>query len=601
MTQQVRLSQFVITYGPGAILEGRSGPRVIPAPDIGLFHANSDLVPENFEISDQRMSQGLLQGARIFRLPSNAEVGASDRTYLYRTRPFPSWSLCLSDGHGGNVGVLYLGNECPVCGRQGRRRPESIRFVRACQAGHLDDVHWAYVVHRGSACGRTDSFLWHGGGGALRQVEIECPDCGRRANLGQAYGQPWPCSGRYPEREAPGVPSARPGCSQQARIIQRQASNLRLPELRSLFTIPPRATRLHNLLQAGNIRSALVGIGLASISRKEILQAVLERLVSQGLASQPAVSEILQYEWQEIRRAMNDVLSPVATDFRGLLLEEFHELMHASRNGFPPVHGPRPSSPAIFEVNPASVRVVPLEGRRLRVTPVSRLQTITVQLGYRREIRGGGTPGLPPALATVTPVSFQDSQNRRWYPGVRYLGEGVFVALEDGEGWHFPLRTPAALNWRSATASGTTYPDHLFRANVRDELHPVFVWWHTFPHLLIRAISTDSGYSSASIRERVYVEIDAGRGRARGGIILYATQPGNDGSLGGMIALAPHFDRIANRALEMLRICSNDPLCAESHFAVGRYCGPACYSCLLISETSCEHRNLWLDREVVLG
>lgn len=601
MAQQVRLSQFVITYGPGAMLEGRGGPRVIPTPDVGLFYPNSGLVPEDFEISDQRMSQGLLQGARIFRLASNAEVGATDRAHLYRTRPFPAWSLCLGDGHGGDVGILYSGDQCPFCRRQGRRRPESIRFVRACQAGHLDDVHWAYVVHRGSACGRTDWFRWHGGGGALSQVEIECPDCGRRANLGQAYGQSWACSGRYPEREALGAPPARPGCNQQARIIQRQASNLRLAELRTLFTIPPRATRLHNLLQAGNIRSALVGVGLASITVKNNLQGVLERLVAQGLASRAAVNEILQHDWREIRQAIGDVLSPMAPDFRGLLLEEFHQLLHASINGFPPVYGPAPSSPAIFEVNPASVRVFPLmEGRRLRVTPVSRLQTITVQSGYRREIRGGA-PGLPPALAAVTPVSFQDSQNRRWYPGVRFLGEGVFVALEDGEGWHFPLPTPAAQNWHAAAVSGATYPDHLFRSNVRDELHPVFVWWHTLSHLLIRAISIDSGYSSSSIRERVYVEIDARNGRARGGVVLYATQPGNDGSLGGMIALVPRFDRIVSHALEMLRICSNDPLCAENHFAVGRYCGPACYSCLLISETSCEHRNLWLDRETVLG
>jgi hypothetical protein len=219
---------------------------------------------------------------------------------------------------------------------------------------------------------------------------------------------------------------------------------------------------------------------------------------------------------------------------------------------------------------------------------------VTVQVGYRREIAGAGAG----AQAGLTSVSFQDTQNRRWYPGVRFLGEGLFLSFERDNGWHFPLQSAAADAWISARQAAG-YPNQLFRTGVPDELHPVFVWWHAFAHLLIRSISIDSGYSSAAIRERVYLEAEPRR--ARGGVILYATQPGNDGSLGGLIALVLHFERIFSRAMEMLRVCSNDPLCSENHFAVGRYCGPACYSCLLISETSCEHRNLWLDREVLLG
>lgn len=546
------------------------------------------------------MSQGLLQGAHIFRLPSNAEARLSDRAHLYRTRAFPAWSLCLGEGHQGPFGILYQGNQCPDCRRLGRRRQESIRFVRACNQGHLDDVHWPQVVHRNAGCNHTDWFRWHGGGGALSQVNVECPICGQRANLGQAYGQTWSCSGRYPEREPFGTPPVRPwNCPQRARIIQRQASNLRIPELRTLFTIPPRATRLHNLLQTRPVLHALTAIGLNSLTSIDVLRNTLNNLAAQRYISPALVHEILQHRWEEIHQAITEVLRPVSTDFHELLREEFRQLLEASRNGYPPIR-PAPSSPAIFEVNPASVRVVPFEhGRRIRVTPVSRLQTVTVQIGYRREVGGGAQAAIP----AVTQVSFQDVQNRIWFPGVRFLGEGLFLSLENDNGWHFPLQSMAAQNWTSATGRGATYPNHLFRAPGHpDELNPVFIWWHTFAHLLIRAISIDSGYSSAAIRERVYFELEQTprRTRTRGGVILYATQPGNDGSLGGLIALVPHFERIFARALEMLRVCSNDPLCAENHFTTGRYCGPACYSCLLISETSCEHRNLWLDREILL-
>ena len=110
MTQNIRASQFITTFGPGAILEGPYGPRIIPRPDIGLFLPGVGLSPERFEISDQRMSEGILNGARIFRLPSNAELQKPENYYIYRTKPFPEWKLCHNfSGHNGRFSILYLG------------------------------------------------------------------------------------------------------------------------------------------------------------------------------------------------------------------------------------------------------------------------------------------------------------------------------------------------------------------------------------------------------------------------------------------------------------------------------------------------------------
>ncbi|MGB8033943.1 MAG: hypothetical protein WCF03_09005, partial [Nitrososphaeraceae archaeon] len=74
----------------------------------------------------------------------------------------------------------------------------------------------------------------------------------------------------------------------------------------------------------------------------------------------------------------------------------------------------------------------------------------------------------------------------------------------------------------------------------------------------------------------------------------------SEGSLGGLMALAPYFDDILHIAFDMLATCSGDPLCIENEYTNGKYNGAACYECLLASETSCEHRNMWLDRAVVL-
>ena len=136
MPQNIRLSQFIVTYGPGSLIEGIEGPRVIPRSDLGLFTQGSSLSPEDFEISDQRMSKGLLGGARIYRLPSNAELGITENRYIYRTKAFPVWKICLRNrSHKGNYSVLYSGSYCPVCKNMNKKGREAIRFIKACPNG----------------------------------------------------------------------------------------------------------------------------------------------------------------------------------------------------------------------------------------------------------------------------------------------------------------------------------------------------------------------------------------------------------------------------------------------------------------------------------
>ncbi|GIV20580.1 MAG: hypothetical protein KatS3mg023_2331 [Armatimonadota bacterium] len=589
MTQHIRRSQFVYTYGPGAIIEGVHGPRLIPLPDKGLFYGEH--LPEDFEISDQRVSQGLLAGARVFRLPSNAELGKPESSDIYKTKSFPSWNLCTVC-HPRGCYVLYLGQTCPVCHTEGGHI-EAIRFVLACPKGHLDDVDWFAVVHGGNSCSRQSKYYnWCQAGSSLSQVQIECPECSRKVNLGWAYRQAWKCSGRFPERESIGNSAERPGCSEKAFMIQRQAANLRIPELRTLFTIPPRATRLHRLLESRTIRTVIACKN--SFASKSDFISELEKTAKEGLLERSVCAEINSYDWQDIQQALQDISQLRSSNYSDLILEEFDELLNASVNGYPPKRDR--SGVVLFEVDLSKIKCVwgPRRKCQFRIAPLLRLRSVTVQTGYRREV--GGTSQPP----DVVDVSFTDKDNNRWYPGTEFLGEGIFISLIS-ESVDCRGESPLNLKWKQAWQNGhTDYPDHLFRDKKKVELHPVFVWWHTLSHFLIRAISVDAGYSSAAIRERVYTRIDCTSDSAKGGIVLYATQPGSEGSSGGLISLVPYFDSILQKAIELAEACSNDPLCAENHFYLGKYSGPACYGCALISETSCEHRNLWLDREVLL-
>lgn len=593
MAQSLRLSQFILTWGPGSILEGPGGPRIILSPEKGLFYKPA-LRPDDFEISDQRISEGLLNGNRIFRLPSNAELGLPAATPIYRTAPFPEWKLCHNrNAHKlrnlSNFSVLFSDKKCPLCQSASKEHMEPVRFIMACPEGHLDDIPWDYIIHKNKICKPGLSwFIWTGTGKSLSEITIQCPICRKKINLGTIYRLSWQCSGRYPEKENYGRRTTGQRCNSKARIIQRQASNLRIPELRTLFTIPPRNTNLHKLLQLKPIYYAIK----AHIPQTfQELEKILDNLQNGGDINQLTSEEIKSCPWDEIRNAINDIIKPVKKNYRELLLEEFHSFIDASINGIPPVHGKPPVSPVLIEVNPNKINRIMGINKKLRIVPVLKLRTVIVQKGYRREV-DTKNPGK------IVDISFIDSQDNktRWYPGVEFFGEGIFIMLDDNDGWHFSLKGEDIKNWQMA--QNFNYPDYIFREpTIKEEIHPVFVWWHTLSHLLIRAISMYAGYPSASIRERIYFENK--EDKIRGGILLYAVQPGTDGTMGGLIALCSNFDKVFQLAINMLNNCSGDPLCYDNSFKKGHYCGAACYGCLFLSETSCEHRNMWLDRRIL--
>ena len=184
------------------------------------------------------------------------------------------------------------------------------------------------------------------------------------------------------------------------------------------------------------------------------------------------------------------------------------------------------------------------------------------------------------------------------------MGEGLFIMLDEDDGYHPTMQGDSHSHWNSIFLDPPKYDASLFRNpdpnnRIHEELHPVFVWWHTLSHALIRVMGDEVGYSSAAIRERVFIEIKDDR--ASGGILLYAAQAGNEGSLGGIISMAPRIKEFLNKAMERIDHCSGDPLCLDYEFRKhSRYNGAACYGCTMNSETSCEHRNMWLDRHILI-
>lgn len=570
--QGIRPSQFVLTYGVGSILEAPNGPRIIPQyKDWGRIFGfpDSSIQLNHFEIRDANVS-ALLQGGRIFRLPTNADMQIPDDQVLFRTRRFPQWALCQEHR------ILYEltpsgKTKCPFCPPGKAAQDQAIRFVRACPRGHLDDVDWKGIIHRGKKACDGVVFDWIERGSTLRDITIRCRKCGAQATLQDIYNGTWICSGRFPESEIQEL------CDERARVILRNASNLRIPVIETALTIPPRTTPLHRILENPRILPILAAE--PSWTKSKLLSRLKTAAKLIPDINPVTIAEIEDASEAEILSAIEDIRKPLKPDLtsKDVRDREFQALQSAAIHGAPPRPYPRPTD---FEVDKDAVIITPLSSNlSLRVTPVKRLRVVIAQKGYKRLIRGQSPP-------KVVETFYRDKDQNRWYVGVIVHGEGIFIDLPPEENLDLHQLETAKVWWDEFERKKS----YLF--------HPVFVWWHTLSHRFIDSLAIDSGYSSASIRERVYIKAD-GDEHAHGGVLVYTSQRGGDGSLGGLIALVSEFSRVVSAALRNINSCSNDPLCSEQEFAPGRINGAACYACLFLSETSCEFGNSYLDRNLL--
>ena len=588
MGQSIRPSQYITTYGPGSILEGERGPRVILSlQDSGIFSGGRE--PRDFEIYDQRFCESLLGSHRIVRIPSNAELGLPDSTDVYKTINFPMWSLCVEH----NIIYRYNGQfntACPRCLRTAnwfeawqKSRQEAIRFIMACENGHMDDVNWIGLVKHKSASCSPAYMLWEGGG-SLSDVTIRCPSCGETTNLGHAYGREYRCTGRFPEKNLSGLE-----CGAAAKMMQRGAANLRIPDILPSLTIPPRSSELHELLGRQDVKMALYRRNLKT--KVEIIN-LLEEFAKDQLIPHDVVYRIDQYDENLIQKVLSEVsVHDVPKNNYQYRADELDALQKAATLGEPVQPSDTPGAPPRFEVHKNEICFFETPGGRIfRVTPVCRLRVVAVQTGYRR---------IDPIHSPIVGIELEDN-GQKWFPGVELHGEGVFIDLKpEGDNYstvHWKMNGTENENWMEAFTNPHSY-GYQYKLSDSNYLHPVFVWWHTLAHRLINALSVDSGYSSAAIRERIYIKLTGDE--VTGGILLYTAQPGGDGTLGGLTATVPKFDRVLHTALRDIYTCSNDPLCSGNDFNPGAYNGAACYACQLISETSCEHRNMFIDRNLL--
>ena len=614
--QDIRRSQFIFTYGPGSLLESRKACSIMPSMGRGL-HSNLTVAKEllSNEIEDARLGDALrlllnkTNNVRLLKIPSKDECKSlKEYERIYMTWAFPSWHICNGRDRPGvhNYSIIfdaYLNkSKCPKCGTN--KGLYQSRYVMICLNGHLDDVNWHQVLHESGEC-NPKYYIWEPGGSTLKDIRITCPDCGATKTMAEIYSTDFPCSGRSPENEIQSLskspsglnfsePYQAGGCDAEMRVIQRQANSIRIAQTQVLLTIPeydkPFITTIAKLG-----KSDVVAEYISNWDSKKKGAMTYPNVREYVADNVDQLTETIKMDDENLTSVRRYLTRKKGTGGKGGVLkfldyisEEFESLSKVPDQ-----------SPNFRMIKTPNVYDLPIEYGpvRLNAFKIERIRTVTAQFAYQRI----------PALKTSTDSSSRkprdvDVSSRflggepSWYPGFEGFGEAIFLVASDpkklssiidamvsSEEWKLPM-TKELSDFRSS-----------YWLEVMD--NPIFVWWHTLSHCLIRALGSYSGYSSASLRERVYCNPTENEG----GVLIYTTSPGQDASMGGLIETADNFNPILGEAIKQISNCSNDPLCSEIRKTSNRLNGSACYSCLFLSETSCEHRNMSLDRHMLLG
>tara|TARA_B110000091_G_scaffold206452_1_gene243258 strand:- start:394 stop:1032 length:639 start_codon:yes stop_codon:yes gene_type:complete len=191
-----------------------------------------------------------------------------------------------------------------------------------------------------------------------------------------------------------------------------------------------------------------------------------------------------------------------------------------------------------------------------------------------------------------------------WLPAIDVKGEGIFIALNQNllVDWESqPQVQERASQIKNYHESRVLNPDNDNEIKISSALGARYLLLHSLAHILMKQLSLQCGYSSASLRERLYL----GEGdKDMAGIMIYTATSDSDGTLGGLQrqGQSARFALMFREAVRANEWCSSDPLCIKGLVAATESSTlAACHSCLLSPETSCEDYNRFLDRAMLVG
>ena len=229
-----------------------------------------------------------------------------------------------------------------------------------------------------------------------------------------------------------------------------------------------------------------------------------------------------------------------------------------------------------------------------RIVRVVRLREVRALKGFTR-INPPGDENSPDiaAIAVGQPG---------WLPAIEVRGEGIFLAFNQET--LRPWEVQDIVQDRARKVHAAWHVEWQKRYGEGDPAWPItprYLLAHTFAHALMRQFTLECGYSTAALRERLYVS-EGNDGMA--GLLIYTATSDADGTLGGLQRQGEsrRIEHAVGAAVRAMEWCSSDPLCIGGLVAgTDGLSLAACHACVFAPETACEEYNRFLDRALLVG
>lgn len=533
-----------------------------------------------------------------------------------------------------------------------------MRFVIATEEGFLDDFPWDWYVHIDlpDERGKKHKLYWkrNGGSASLYDIYIISKNRGsgkeiKRRSLGKIFDQKiftdiCPVHGHYLKYVENKMPKPwknwQNNCQYEIelvddvpiyttqegeltplekrkfpRTIQRGAGNLFFPVVYSGIKLPEQT---YTLQCPENIKNIILNIqktipDVLPESKKFGNNEWRNFLLKQIDTNSTHSLLTLGYDIDEVRRYVKNFLGEPA---REEYAKKEYKLRSEEFNAFCIEDLSLPEDvwfkKSEYQGEPIN-KTIGIDGFIDKVVLLEKLSMLKVYRGFTRikplsneELLFSESKGN---LDSKLKIEFERLQDCRKYPftthelpAVEIKGEGIFIKFKDDILNQWAMKYPD--DRIKGINENIVEMNKVFHSSARP-INKRYLLLHTLSHVIMKELSEDCGYSLSSIAEVVYCSDERVSDNTMNGILIYTTTTDNEGSMGGLVNKGkPEFlAKVIRSGVDKSRWCSSDPLCMSAESGQG-FMGlnlAACYSCLLLPETSCENMNKYLDRATIVG
>lgn len=605
-THNVRISQIIGTFGTGAIMDFRDQTLMTAAPK---YWTKYDV------IHDERLENKL----HVDEFRIHKDIDCKKGVPFVR---FPGWYFCPKckkfqhiskwekEYSRKNRNEFMLKPVCMDC----KIPIIPVSVLVACKNGHIDDFPWIEWVHlhEGKICDNPKlKIVSNSGTLGLEGFRVECTKCGafnslkgafnknifeeiiegkKFKNLTKNFREKFKCTGNMPWK---GIKDKE--CKEYPRAILRNASNIYFSKIESSIVIPPYSDKLNTKIEDSHGFESFLSAKAINEKKGKIDRFLKEDFedyikdIAKEIGEKNNIYAIRKIMERRIKPKDENVDQNYNRNF--YRAEEYDALLgKIAKSSF---------DSNDFIIEEKNVKKYNME-EVLKVTLVKKLREVRALVGYTRI-----EPPIPYIMGTdksgnESKVVNIKEHDDKWYPAYEVRGEGIFIELNSKliDKW---TDDNDEVRERAEKLSKRYNKDK--SAELKREVTPKFILLHTLAHILIRELSFECGYSSASLRERIYCDLPQDD-KEMSGILIYTASGDSEGSLGGLVKQGnPEFlPRIIKNAINRVKWCSADPVCINSK-GQGRNSLnlAACHNCVLLPETSCEEFNTLLDRAMLVG